>query len=1621
MNPDEACDLLSARLGSATADPAAGAWFATTEARAATAVLRAAWVPPAEDTPIEHVFVLGYSDLFAFEAGGRGDPAVLGEGLWCLLLVRRHLPDPDLIPPALAPLLALADGETEDAREVGVEHAHAAAAAMVTAFQRWRHPGAPAQAAVLLRHAAAACPPDGPLLGSVLSGLGIALLHDHFDRADAASLAEAVDASRAAVAAAPGTAGEQARRHSNLGTVLRFWSRVTTADGVIGEAVSEVRAGLALCPPDDPNLAAFRVELGVSLADAAVLAGEHAVLPEAAALLREAVLAADRPSAEFTDRAGHAERLSCLGMVLIAQGAVEERPGLRAEGVALSRQAVRAAPDAALRLQYLCNLSLVLSRFPDADDAAGSAALAVAAAREAAELAPAGTPRFADTRMLLSGALTGRYLAGQRPEDLAEAVTRATEGFEATPSDPPSLRQERGTVLVELLGLRAGAENAADPSAEPIALLRRLLRELPQPSADRAQALRRLGDRLLDSAETDGRSDRAAEALDHYRACLGLPSPGRAFEAHVRFAAGRALVVRAGPDDEAARQQGVGFMNHALTLLPPEDPQRLDLMLRLGLHWVGRATDTGDPAGYREGVKVLSAVTAADGGLAAADRADHRFQLGAALMGLFGLGGEEDALDQAVDRLGQALATAPADHPRRLAMVSSLADALDTSAWLRSDTAALDRAQGLLREALAGSGGSRSDRAECLVSLGHNLRLRFHLVGDPEHLERAVDRHREAIALVAPEPHPHALIGLSTCLGNLYGFRPDGQLRTEAIDTCRAALEHLPEHHPERASVQAGLGYLEWTLAADSGSDEQMDAALDTLKTALATAPAGYGDRGLVLTNLGAALLDRAGRTGDRSWEVQAAAVFRAALEHTGPASAQRPLALNNLGMALFTLSTTTGETALRDQALALLSEAADQRLGMSAARERAALNLAMMQFQQARVASDAVASAAACRRLEELVGELASPHPLRTLALARLAYAGLGTSELLPESDARTMLRRAAAAAREALAGDQQDADPTRALARRVLATAQLRRAALGERVDLAEAVRLIRLTAEDPAFPPHTRLQAARLWGDIAARTGREAQALEGFAYAVGLLPRVAPRHLDRLDQEDRLSSGRGLASSAAALAIRAGDPERALALLEQGRGVLLAQGLENQGDLSRLRALDPARAEEFERIRDRLSRDHAAELHLTGTEAPDAFFVQGAAGAAGTAAALRDIEERHALSRRWDHLLEEIRALPDLDDFLRPPTTRQLLAVAERGPVVVVNVSEYGSHALLLAAPAGGGPRIDVLPLPDLTPAEVAAAAQAFTERWIDVSYGDEGVARAKEMMNLHSTVLEWLWDSVAGPVLERLRLRGTPLDGETWPRLWWCPTGRLAFLPLHAAGKGRRIPGTWVMDRVVSSYTPTVRSLLRAGRRAAGPPRHRPAPLVVSLARTPGGPPLPGAEPEAALVAELFPGGLRLDGEHASVEAVHRELYRHSWVHFTCHGVSAPDSPSNSGLILHDGRLSALDISARRPVDAELAFLSACSTSQGGLALPDEAVHLAPSFQLAGFTHVIGTLWTVSDKIARQLTGDFYAALREDTASEGPFDPAAALHHAVRSLRERLLPAPHLWAAHVHVGP
>ena len=84
------------------------------------------------------------------------------------------------------------------------------------------------------------------------------------------------------------------------------------------------------------------------------------------------------------------------------------------------------------------------------------------------------------------------------------------------------------------------------------------------------------------------------------------------------------------------------------------------------------------------------------------------------------------------------------------------------------------------------------------------------------------------------------------------------------------------------------------------------------------------------------------------------------------------------------------------------------------------------------------------------------------------------------------------------------------------------------------------------------------------------------------------------------------------------------------------------------------------------------------------------------------------------------------------------------------------------------------------------------------------------------------------------------------------------------------------------------------------------------------------------------------------------------------------------------------------------------------------LLDEAIHIASAFQLAGFRHVIGTLWEINDGAALEIARRFYGGLSSPGCTFDADLAADALHNAIRAQRDRLPITPYLWAAHAHVG-
>ncbi|MFE9023895.1 CHAT domain-containing protein [Streptomyces sp. NPDC007808] len=438
--------------------------------------------------------------------------------------------------------------------------------------------------------------------------------------------------------------------------------------------------------------------------------------------------------------------------------------------------------------------------------------------------------------------------------------------------------------------------------------------------------------------------------------------------------------------------------------------------------------------------------------------------------------------------------------------------------------------------------------------------------------------------------------------------------------------------------------------------------------------------------------------------------------------------------------------------------------------------------------------------------------------------------------------------------------------------------------------------------------------------------------------------------------------------------------------------------------------------------------------------------------------------ALAREWDALIERVRKLEGFEDFLRPPRLEGLLPAASGGPVVIVNVSRWRCDALIVTEQG-----VRDRALPDLT----LDRATEWTNTYLDVLHAAEQARHDHQLKRdsaekdpnpatiraeLHAaravleaesrtdemltTLQKDLWDSVAGPVVDELDLKRVPPANAPWPRLWWCPTGPLTLLPLHTAGHhteaaGEAVPRT-VLDRVVSSYTPTLRALLeaRAGRVTGGTPTgddtssaNSPTGgtvadermLVVSVDDAPGQPRLRNVAAERDALTALLPPERRtlLEGPGATRAAVDAELGRHRWVHFSCHGDQDLAEPSRGGLLLHDGMLGIADLAARR-FRGDFAGLSACKTAVGGVDLLDESITLAAALHYTGYRHVVAALWSVDDEVAARV----FSALYRDVITDGRLRSEAAapaLHRAVRALRDDAPDQPRLWTPFTHIGP
>jgi tetratricopeptide (TPR) repeat protein len=1025
----------------------------------------------------------------------------------------------------------------------------------------------------------------------------------------------------------------------------------------------------------------------------------------------------------------------------------------------------------------------------------------------------------------------------------------------------------------------------------------------------------------------------------------------------------------------------ITYLGKALRATPADHRDHVKILMNLGSVLLTRYEHSGVAADLDAAVEAdQQAVQAAPAGHPR--RAGFLSNLGSALRYRFERDGVAADLDAAVEAGQQAVQAAPLDHPDRAGSLSNLARAL-YSRFERDGVAAdLDAAVEASQQAVQAIPVGHPYRAKYLSNLGTALLMRFERGGVAADLDAAVEIGQQAVRAITVG-HPDRVKCLSNLGSALHARFERGGVAADldaAVEIGQQTVQAIPVGHPDRAGYLSSLALALHSRFEREGAAADLDAAITYYPEAVQAIPVGHPDRAKCLSNLGAALYSRYERGGVASDLDAAIEAGQQAVQVTPASHPGRNPRLSNLGILLATRFERDGAAADLDAAITHYGEIVQATPVGHPDRAVCLSNLGIalrIRFEHGGVAADLDAAIEAG---QQAVHAIPASHPDRAGCLSSLGLA------LATRFD------------RNGIAGDRD------------------------------AALEMLEEAASMSVAAPSARIGAGRVAASLIAETdpGRAAGLLKA---AVRLLPQTTPRFLERGDQQYAIGRFPRLASDAAALALsdpavpELQRPAQALRLLEAARGVLLSQALSTRSDLSELRERYPELAVRFAELRDLLDRPSPA----IGTQPADL------PGVSGTDALQRVVQERRQASEEFTELVARIRSLEGFGTFALPPSADQLEEQAQQGPIVVLNVSVHRSDALLLTSSG-----VTSHPLPGLDQATVVDQVIAFHQALETIVTGAPlGWDNAQKTL---MDVLAWLWDNAVGPVLDILGYQKPPAPGQSWPRLWWVPGGLLSLLPIHAAGHhtspldpGRRS----VIDRVISSYTPTVGALAHARTVAATTAPATSRSLIVAMPTTPG---LPGEGrltsvlAEADLLRTCLPQPVLLTEPPADSDTpadqvptkanVLEHLPGCAIAHFACHGYADPADPSQSRLLLHDHRHDPLTVAALASLaldDVRLAYLSACSTARmtDGSVL-DEAIHLASAFQLAGFPRVIGTLWEISDNTAVEIARHFYSALFSPDGTLDPGRAADALHHATRSQRDRLPTTPYLWAAHIHVG-
>ena len=324
-----------------------------------------------------------------------------------------------------------------------------------------------------------------------------------------------------------------------------------------------------------------------------------------------------------------------------------------------------------------------------------------------------------------------------------------------------------------------------------------------------------------------------------------------------------------------------------------------------------------------------------------------------------------------------------------------------------------------------------------------------------------------------------------------------------------------------------------------------------------------------------------------------------------------------------------------------------------------------------------------------------------------------------------------------------------------------------------------------------PTSMRATAGIRGGRFAYQADPAKAYRMLTASVELISLRDLREFNLHDQQYTLSFYEGAASDAAAMLLRhQNNVSEALRILELGRGAIIGAQVNGSNDITDLEMTYPDLSQQFRRLSEQFegSRSDRGDMNIMTLDMQ------------AKSLPVLDHARRHEINSELESLIDTIRQKPGFKNFLRGPSMDKLQDLSDRGPIVYLNCSGFGSDAILITKDG-----IRHVPLPNLSHKDLGQNAATVGK----ILSSDTLRTHGKNTTILRG-ILEWLWNVAVEPVLIELGFTETPSNDDEWPHIWWVPVGRLSVLPIHAAGY-HTTPERSTIERVISSYVPTIRAL------------------------------------------------------------------------------------------------------------------------------------------------------------------------------------------------------------------